>query len=84
MWIALYLVAAILVAAIAWHVSYHFQSLDAPSDAVRAAAALVAGALWPVIVVGVVQLQALRYLVRRLRATRVRVTEPPVPAANRS
>ena len=84
MWIALYLVVAIVVAAVTWHVSHRFQSLDAPSEAVRAAAALVAGALWPVVVLGVVQLQALRYVARKLRTRRVEPAEPTIPAENRS
>ncbi|WP_167096804.1 hypothetical protein [Mycobacterium sp. DL592] len=84
MWIALYLAVAIVAAAVTWHASHRFQSLDAPSEAVRAAAALVAGALWPVVVVGVLQLQALRYVARRLRTRRVQAAEPTIPAQNRS
>ena len=84
MWIALYLAVAIVVAAVTWHVSHRFQALDAPSEAVRAAAALVAGALWPLVVVGVIQLQVLRYIARKLRTRRVKPAEPTIPAQNRS
>ena len=84
MWIALYLAVGIVAAGITWHVSHRFQSLDAPSEAVRAAAALLAGALWPIVVVGVVQLQALRYVARKLRTRRVEPAEPTIPVENRS
>lgn len=84
MWTALYLALAVLAAGVTWHVSYRFQSLDAPSEAVRAAAALVAGALWPVVVLGVLQVQMVRYIARRLRATPAEANEPTIPVHNRS
>ena len=80
MWMNLYAVSAVIGAVVTWLVSPHFQSSDPPSDAARGFWSVVAGVLWPVIVVGVVQLVAVRYVVQRLRSEPVEVTELPPPA----
>lgn len=69
MWIALYLVPAIAVAIASWYVSKRFASFDPPSAAVRVLAAVAAGALWPLVLIGVAQLQLVRVIARRIRAT---------------
>ncbi len=80
MWMNLYAVSAVIVAVVTWLVSPRFQSSDPPSDAVRGFWSVVAGALWPAIVVGSVQLVAVRYVVQRLRSEPVKATEMPPPA----
>ncbi|MGY4708038.1 hypothetical protein ACXDF8_00450 [Mycolicibacterium sp. CBM1] len=67
MWIDLYVAAAIVVAGAAWLVSRQYLSYDPPSDVVRAFAAVLAGALWPLVIVGLGQVLAVRYIARRLR-----------------
>jgi hypothetical protein len=67
MWFDLYLVCASLVAISAWLVSPHFQSYDPPTNSTRALWSVVAGVVWPLIVVGAVQVIAVRYVMRRLR-----------------
>ncbi|BBX05453.1 hypothetical protein [Mycolicibacterium aichiense] len=71
MWFDLYLVSAVVAAVGAWLISPRFQSYDPPGDVVRGICSAVAGALWPVIVVGAAQILAVRYIVRRLRSPRV-------------
>ncbi|BBZ78248.1 hypothetical protein MANY_35850 [Mycolicibacterium anyangense] len=67
MWIALYLVPAIGVAIATWCVSTRFDSFDPPNEVVRAIAAGIAGALWPLVLVGLGQLQAIRFTAHRFR-----------------
>ncbi|APE17780.1 hypothetical protein [Mycolicibacterium pallens] len=62
-----YLVSAVIAAVVAWLVSPRFQSYDPPSDIARGFWSAVAGALWPLIVVGAIQIIAVRYIARRLR-----------------
>jgi hypothetical protein len=77
MWFELYVVAAVVVAVAAWLVSPQFQSYDPPGDFTRAFWSAVAGALWPLVVVGAVQILAVRYFARRLRPA---YFEPPEAA----
>lgn len=72
MWIDLYLVAAVVIAVSAWLVSPRFQSIDPPGDVTRMLWSAVAGTVWPLVLIGVAQLYAVRYLMRLLR---------PAPAA---
>ncbi|BBY64256.1 hypothetical protein [Mycolicibacterium helvum] len=67
MWIDLYLAAALLVAVAAWLVSPHFQSVDPPGDIARGFWSAAAGALWPLILIGAVQVYSVRFIARRLR-----------------
>ncbi len=67
MWLDLYLVVAVVAAVAVWLVSPQFASYDAPGDAARAVWSAVAGALWPLMVVGVAQFLAISYVIRRLR-----------------
>ncbi len=66
MWIALYLVPAIAVAVAAWYVSKRFASFDPPNEVVRAVAVVAAGTLWPIVLLGLAQLQLVRYVARRI------------------
>ncbi len=70
-----YLVSAVIAAVVAWLVSPRFQSYDPPSDIARGFWSAVAGALWPLIVVGAVQLIAVRYIARRLRPAPVEAVD---------
>ena len=82
MWFDLYLLSAIIAAVAAWLVSPHFQSYDPPGDVVRGFCAVVAGALWPVILVGVAQVFVVRSIARRVRSARVETVElPPLVVA---
>ncbi len=76
MWLDLYLVLAVIAAVAVWLVSPQFASYDAPGDASRAVWSAVAGALWPVVVVGAVQIVIIRHVARRLHAARVPAMEP--------
>lgn len=67
MWITAYLITAVAVAFLTWHMSYHLQSFDGPSDEARVFWAIVAGAIWPVILLGLAQMLAIRVITRRLR-----------------
>jgi|EndMetStandDraft_8_1072994.scaffolds.fasta_scaffold223877_2 hypothetical protein len=69
MWIDLYVVVALIAAVAAWLVSPHFESYDPPSDIARGFWSAAAGALWPLIVFGAVQILAVRYVVRHLGPT---------------
>jgi hypothetical protein len=69
MWIDLYVVAALLVAVATWLVSPYFQSIDPPGDIARGFWSAAAGALWPLVLVGVAQVYAVRYVARRLSPT---------------
>lgn len=77
MWFELYVVAAAVVGVAAWLVSPQFHSDDPPDDLTRAGFSVVAGALWPLIVVGIAQLFAVRYVARRLRPALFEPLEPP-------
>ena len=70
-----YLVSAVIAAAVAWLVSPRFQSYDPPSDIARGVWSAVAGALWPLIVVGAVQIIAVRYIARHLRPAPVEAVD---------
>lgn len=78
MWITLYLTTAVVVAFMTWHMSHHLQSFERPTDAARGAWSIVAGAIWPVILVGVVQMLAIHLITRRLGHAPV-VPELPAP-----
>ncbi|WP_431234164.1 hypothetical protein ACQ856_05950 [Mycolicibacterium psychrotolerans] len=81
MWFDLYLLSAIVAAVGAWLISPHFQSYDPPGDVARGLCSAVAGLLWPVIVVGAVQIIAVRYFARRIRAAHVKdLTAAPLVA----
>ncbi|MBB3601351.1 hypothetical protein FHT40_000984 [Mycolicibacterium sp. BK556] len=67
MWVDLYTVVAVLVAAATWLLSPHLQSYDPPGDIARGVWSAIAGALWPVVVVGVAQVYAVRYVAQRIR-----------------
>ena len=67
MWIDLYLVAALIVGVTAWLVTPHFQSYDPPGDIARGFWSAVAGALWPLVLVGIAEVYAVCYIARRLR-----------------
>lgn len=63
-----YALVAVLFAMGTIVAAHHLRAGRPPSAAVETAAALTAGALWPVMVVGLVQLWAVRCLVARLGA----------------
>ncbi|MCX2931988.1 hypothetical protein ORI20_17035 [Mycobacterium sp. CVI_P3] len=67
MWMDLYLVVATVIAFAAWWVSPRFQAYDPPSDVARAFWAVAAGALWPLVVLGIAEVLGVRYAARRLR-----------------
>ncbi|KDE99625.1 hypothetical protein Y900_011910 [Mycolicibacterium aromaticivorans JS19b1 = JCM 16368] len=80
MWTNLYVMSAVIIAAATWLVSPRFQSSDPPSEVSRGFWSVVAGVLWPVVVVGALQLAAFRYVVQRLRSEPVEAAELPPPA----
>lgn len=80
MWTNLYLLSAVTIAAVTWLVSPRFQSSDPPSEFSRGFWSVVAGLLWPAIVVGALQLMAFRYVVQRLRSEPVESAELAPPA----
>ena len=55
MWITAYLITAVVVAFLTWHMSHHIQSFERPTDTARGYWSIVAGAIWPVILLGLVQ-----------------------------
>ncbi|BBY58187.1 hypothetical protein [Mycolicibacterium sarraceniae] len=67
MWIDLYVLAALSVAVAVWLISPRFQSYDPPGDIARGFWSAVAGALWPLLLVGAAQVYAVHYIVRRFR-----------------
>ena len=67
MWITVYLITAVVVAVLKWHLSHHVQSLEGPTDAARGFWAIVAGAGWPVILLGVAEMLVIHLITRRLR-----------------
>ncbi len=71
MWIDLYVAIALIGAVAVWLISQRFQSYDPPNDIVRGFFALVAGALWPLVIVGAVQILAVRFVARRLTPTAI-------------
>jgi hypothetical protein len=84
MWIDLYVLAAMLVAAAVWFVSPRFQSYDPPGDIARGFFAAAAGALWPVILVGATQVYVVRSVARRLSPTYAADLHLAPPAALRN
>jgi len=76
MWIDLYVLTALLAAVAVWLVTPHFQSDDPPGDIARGFWSAAAGALWPLVLVGALQIYAVRLIVRRLRPA---VPEQPAP-----
>lgn len=76
-WQVSYLVIALLFAMAAVVVAHHLRIGDPPSVATEATAAMIAGALWPVMVLGLAQLWAILQAVTRLRASQA----PPVAGA---
>ncbi|MEZ0356619.1 hypothetical protein [Mycobacterium sp. SA01] len=81
MWFDLYLLSAVIAAVGAWLITPHFQAYDPPTDIVRGLCCAVAGALWPIIAVGAVQIMAVRYVARRMGPPRVETVDlvPVVP-----
>ena len=75
-----YLWGALVTAVGALMASYQFAGVEAERPLGRAAVAVVAGALWPVLVVGAAQFVAIAALVRvmRKRAEPAPFNEPPV------
>ena len=73
----MYLITAVVVAFLTWHLSHYLQSFDGPADAARGFSSIVAGAIWPVILLGVVQLLVIHLITRRLRPAPAAL---PVPA----
>ncbi|KAA0106152.1 hypothetical protein [Mycolicibacterium sp. P1-5] len=71
----LYLMSAVVAAAAVWLVSPRLQSYDPPGDVARGFWSVVAGALWPVILVGAAQLIAVRFIARRFRAAHVEAVD---------
>ena len=67
MWITAYLITAVVVAFLTWHMSHHIQSFERPTDTARGYWSIVAGAIWPVILLGLVQMLAIHLITRRLR-----------------
>jgi hypothetical protein len=77
-WITLYLITAVVVAVLTWHMSHHLQSFEGPTDTARGFWAIVAGAIWPVILLGILQVLAIHLAIRRLGHAPV-PRELPVP-----
>ena len=67
MWITVYLITAVVVAFLTWDMSHHLQSLERPTDAARGTWSIVAGAIWPVILLGIAQMLAIHLITRHLR-----------------
>ena len=67
MWITAYLTTAVVIAFLTWHMSHYLQSIDTPTDAARSCWAIVAGAIWPVILLGIAQMLAIHLIARHLR-----------------
>lgn len=67
MWIDLYALIAVVIAIAAWLISQRFLSYDPPGDITRGFWSIIAGALWPLVIVGVAQALLIRYVARRLR-----------------
>ena len=83
MWITAYLITAVVAAFLTWHMSHHLQSFERPTDAARGTWSIVAGAIWPVIVLGLVQMLTIHLITRRLRhAPAAHALPVPVLAAD--
>ena len=83
MWITVYLITAVVVAVLTWHLSHHLQSFERPTDAARGTWSIVAGAIWPVIVLGLVQMLTIHLITRRLRhAPATHAVTPALPASD--
>lgn len=65
MWVDVYVVTAVIVAVAVWLLSPHLQSSDPPDDVARGIWSAVAGALWPLTLVGAAQVYAVRYFAQR-------------------
>jgi hypothetical protein len=80
MWVDVYVVTAVIVAVAVWLLSPHVQSTDPPGDITRGVWSAVAGALWPLTLVGVGQIYIVRLIARRIRPTLTEDLElaPPV------
>jgi hypothetical protein len=78
MWITVYLTTAVVVAFLTWHMSHHIQSFEGPTDTARGVWSIVAGAIGPVILLGLVQVLAIHLVTRRLGHAPVS-HELPVP-----
>lgn len=76
-WQFLYACAAVLVAVAAFAVAGRMSAEEAPGLPTRCAAAVIAGALWPVVGIGLVQLGVVRRVSRPRQATTA-----PVPGAS--
>jgi hypothetical protein len=82
-WITVYLTTAVVVAFLTWHMSHHLQSFERPTDTARGVWSIVAGAIWPVILLGLVQVLAIHLVTRRLRQAPAAHSLPvPVPASD--
>jgi predicted phage tail protein len=82
-WITVYLITAVVVAVLTWHLSHHVQSLEGPTDAARGFWAIVAGAGWPVILLGVAEMLVIHLITRRLRhAPATHAVTPALPASD--
>lgn len=78
-WHVAYLCTALLFAAVALIAGDHLRAADPPAMSIRCNVALTAGALWPVMVVGMVQLWAINRLAGRRRRTAVSPAEKSAP-----
>ena len=67
MWITAYLITAVVAAFLTWHMSHHIQSFERPTDTARGTWSIVAGAIWPVIVLGLMQMLAIHLITRHMR-----------------
>jgi predicted phage tail protein len=81
-WIALYLIAAVVVAFLTWHMSHYIQSIEGPTDAGRRVCSLLAGVGWPIVLVGVLQMLAIHLVTRRLRRAPADALAVPVLASD--
>lgn len=79
MWITVYLTTAVVVAFLTWHLSHYIESTERPTDGSRGLWSIVAGAIWPVILLSLAQMLAIHLLTRRLRQAPA-VPALPVPA----
>jgi hypothetical protein len=67
-WQAVYLCAALLFAAATTAAGDHLREGGPPAMPTRCTVAMVTGALWPVVLVGLAQLMTINGLLRHLRA----------------
>lgn len=74
-WQVAYAVVALLFAMAAVVAAHQMRDGESPSSAAEATAALTAGALWPVMIIGLLQLGAIHCVVSRLRTGPARAPE---------